>query len=192
MESPKKLISRFINASQERVVWYKKQMETVHKEKDIYTEEWYKDFLRDTKNSEMVWLKSLQEESYWTEIDVNSSRTQSKIHFVESLRPVDKYVLTIDSALDIIMNTIDDYQLSEDFSIIDDIMDYFIHRIQPPEIENTLVRKDYYFSIYIGFLTITCRYRDKYTNRSALFEKAVEMGKLIMNIEETLSTLTGL
>jgi len=63
----KKFISKLINNSQERFVWYKNQLQEVHKHKDLYPE-WYKEYLRDCKNSESSWLKSLQEESYWINI----------------------------------------------------------------------------------------------------------------------------
>ena len=64
----KKFISRLINSSQERIVWYKKQLEDVYRSKELYPD-WYKEFLRDCKNTEMNWLKSLQEESYWSSIN---------------------------------------------------------------------------------------------------------------------------
>jgi len=64
----KKFISGLITNSQDRLVWYKNQLQEVHKFKDLYPD-WYKEFLRDLKNSETTWLKSLQEESYWININ---------------------------------------------------------------------------------------------------------------------------
>ena len=64
----KKFISGLITNSQERLVWYKTQLQEVYMSKDLYPD-WYKEFLRDLKNSETVWLKSLQEESYWININ---------------------------------------------------------------------------------------------------------------------------
>jgi hypothetical protein len=63
----KKFISKFINNSQQRVVWYKNQLQEVHIHKDLYPD-WYKELLREWKNTEMNWLKSLQEESYWIDL----------------------------------------------------------------------------------------------------------------------------
>jgi len=44
------------------------EIQEVYISKDLYPD-WYKEFLRDLKNSETVWLKSLQEESYWININ---------------------------------------------------------------------------------------------------------------------------
>lgn len=60
----KKFISQFINNSQQRIEWYKSQLQEVHRFKDLYPD-WYREFLRDCKNMETVWIKTLQEESYW-------------------------------------------------------------------------------------------------------------------------------
>lgn len=60
----KKFLSGLINRSQERFVWYKEQLAEVHKHKDLYPD-WYREFLRDCKNRESLWLKNLQEEAMW-------------------------------------------------------------------------------------------------------------------------------
>lgn len=56
-----------IRNSEERFIWYKKQLELVFKDKvgfppsDTMTE-WYKEFLRENKNREEQWLKANQDE----------------------------------------------------------------------------------------------------------------------------------
>ena len=60
----KKFLSGLINKSQKRFVWYKEQLAEVHKQKNLYPD-WYREFLRESKNRESLWLKNLQEESMW-------------------------------------------------------------------------------------------------------------------------------
>lgn len=60
----KKFLAGLIFNSQERFVWYKSQLQEVHKNANLY-EDWYRELLRELKNTEIAWLKSLQEESQW-------------------------------------------------------------------------------------------------------------------------------
>jgi len=56
-----------IRRSEERFIWYKKQLGIVFQDKvsfppDDELTEWYKEFLRENKNREEQWLKANQEE----------------------------------------------------------------------------------------------------------------------------------
>ena len=190
MENSKKFISKLINSSQERVVWHKTQMQEVYKGKELYPE-WYKEWLRELKNSEMIWLKSLQDESYWVEVDMNAARIQSIVYFIEQLHTLTKPLLPTTSreniykAMDMIFDVIDEHQLKGDFLFVDDCILFFTKRINNPWANCT-------FSLYISFLTITGRYRDKLKNYEILRECAIAEGRLIMTTEDVESTLTGL
>ena len=60
----KKFISKLVNNSQERYIWYKEQLREIYTHSDIYPD-WYKEYVRDLKNDESIWLKKLQDQSYW-------------------------------------------------------------------------------------------------------------------------------
>ena len=60
----KKFISKLVNNSQERYIWYKEQLREIYTHLDIYPD-WYKEYVRDLKNDESIWLKKLQDQSYW-------------------------------------------------------------------------------------------------------------------------------
>ena len=64
----KKFISELIHNSQLRLVWYKLQLQECYQANEIYPD-WYKEWLRELKNSETIWSKKLQEESYWININ---------------------------------------------------------------------------------------------------------------------------
>ncbi len=64
----RKFVSKLINNSDERIHWYDNQLKQIYKEKDLYPD-WYKDFLREMKNTESGWMKNLQKESYWLKIE---------------------------------------------------------------------------------------------------------------------------
>jgi len=56
-----------IRKSEERFIWYKKQLGVVFQDKVSFPPgdeltEWYKEFLRENKNREEQWLKANQEE----------------------------------------------------------------------------------------------------------------------------------
>ena len=54
-----------IRNTEGRYIWYKKEIESLHKSKDIWPSDdaftiWYKEFLREEKNSSESYLKELQ------------------------------------------------------------------------------------------------------------------------------------
>lgn len=59
----KQHIATLANNSQNRLVWYKQQLGDVYRLRNTLNyPEWYKELLRDLKNFEEGWLKSLQVE----------------------------------------------------------------------------------------------------------------------------------
>lgn len=63
--SEEERLRHFIKFAEERYIWYKKQLEWVHKDKEIWPPEeentiWYKEMLRENKNREEGDLKGLQ------------------------------------------------------------------------------------------------------------------------------------
>jgi len=86
---------------------------------------------------------------------------------------------TIDKQLDYLFNYIDDLLIFGDFDSVDDNILEFIKECKS-------------FDLYIGFLTITFRYKDKLRNIEKLQKKAVDVGQTVMSFKDTLSTINGL
>lgn len=97
-------------------------------------------------------------------------------NFIEQLEQLDG---NIDKSLDFMFNTVDDYLIEHNFSKVDDLILQFVESNKS-------------FNLYVSFLTITGRYRDRLKNRNILFEKSKEVGKEIMLVEDIKFTLTGL
>lgn len=68
VEMPYEELLRYIvRHSEERYIWYKKQLELIHKDKETWPPNdeftaWYKDWNRELKNREEAWLKLNREE----------------------------------------------------------------------------------------------------------------------------------
>lgn len=76
--SQEDFLKHLVRFSEERFIWYKKQLEWVFKDKETWPMEdqftiWYKEFLRENKNKEEVDLKALRLELEYHRQGMNPS-----------------------------------------------------------------------------------------------------------------------